>query len=110
MVTQRFRLGVLSGALILALLVLAPPIVASYLEGWQFANTRLSTNPELVNLCGPDFEVQMSRWLYTYEISGDNGDANFKGRAVGERCQTDFTTVLVRRRGEWQVHSLVLKP
>jgi hypothetical protein len=66
--------------LVIAALILLPPLFAERLEAWGAAKQLLPKDPRIAEQCGADAQIELSRWFYTYRFSGESGYAKFRGR------------------------------
>lgn len=101
------RQGGWSAVVIAAALVLVPPLFAENLEGWEAAKRLLPAEPALVGQCGTDARIVLSKWFYTYKVSGDNAQAKFRGRVRGPTCDRSFSVELKGDAGDWKVTQLL---
>lgn len=102
----RFREGAWFAAAIAAALVFIPPLFAHKLDGWNAAKELLPAEQALVAACGKEMRVDLSRWFYTYQFSGDNAEAKFRGRVTSPSCDRGFTVELRSRSDAWKVTKL----
>lgn len=94
--------------LILAALILVPPLFAEKLDAWDAAKLLLPKEPRLIDQCGPDSRVELSRWFYTYRFSGESAQAKFRGRVLSASCDRRLTVELQRQTGTWKLSGLSL--
>lgn len=106
-VRVRLRQGASVALLVSAGLVFIPPLFADKLEA-DAANTLLPTDQRLTAQCGADSRVELSRWFYTYQFSGESAQARFRGRVVSPSCDRRFTVGLRRQANGWKVSDLSL--
>ena len=89
-------------------LIFVPPMFAEKLDGWDAAKALLRADQRVVASCGPEARIELSRWFYTYKVSGDSAQARFRGRMVSASCDRNLTVELQRRAGVWTVSYLSL--
>jgi len=105
----RWRQGAWTAFAVVLGLVFIPPMVADKLDGWDAATNLLAKNQQLIETCGADVRVDLSRWFYTYRFSGENAQARFSGQAMSKTCHLRFAVHLRREDGEWKVTELSLR-
>lgn len=79
-----------------------PPLFAGRLEAWDLARQSLSADTRVIEQCGIDARVELSRWFYTYRFSGENAYAKFRGQVKSATCDRKLTVELRRQAGVWK--------
>ena len=89
-------------------LILIPPVIAPFLDEWQVAVSELPTRNEIIAACGNDSRVQLSRWRYSFRVTGAKGRAHFNGKVSSPRCNRSFVVELERANYVWRIASVKL--
>jgi len=106
---KRLRQGLVWGAIVAVALVVLPPLFANHLDAWSVAPGLAESDPRLITRCGPDAKVQLSRWFYSYGMSGDHTSAAFRGTVASATCRGDVKVSLERRSAEdWVLTALTV--
>lgn len=91
---KNLRFGVIASVVIISGLILIPPFFADKTDAWDAAVSLLPKEQSLIKLCGNDFEIKLSRWFYTFKVSGDETQATYYGLAISNSCNVKFEVKL----------------
>ena len=89
-----------------AALLFVPPVVVSWLPVWSDANDIASQDERLKIVCGENGKISLSRWLYTYKVSGDYETASFGGSVSNTGCSKMFRIDIESKGGAWKITKL----
>lgn len=104
--SQRLRRGSLYALIVIGVLILLPPLFAHKLDAWEAAGRLVPLHSQVVEQCGTDAKIVLSRWLYSYRFSGDNAYAKFRGHIATSSCDRSFAVELERRNEQWTISRL----
>lgn len=97
------RTGLYGVATTLLVLLFVPPVIAPYLDEWDAATLQLSKRQDVLSACGTDSAINLSRWFYSFKVSGGHGSAQFDGAVESNGCKKSFTVELEKRDYVWRI-------
>jgi hypothetical protein len=98
-----WRLGVCVACIVIVGLIVIPPLIAPHLDEWEAAASGLPATREVQLACGNNATIELSRWFYSFKVSGANGYAKFRGRASSAICNRSFVVEQERRNYTWRI-------
>ena len=88
------------------LLIFVPPVVITWLPVWAEVNYLAAHDLKLTHGCEGETKIILSRWFYTYKISGEYEYASFRGRVEGAGCERHFRIQVNRSGQDWRISRL----
>lgn len=103
------KLGLFAAGATVVGLILIPPLIAPYLEEWQVAKVELPLLLDVHEACGPKGVVTLSRWFYSFNVTGSIGNAKFNGSVETSTCHKKFVVELEQKNYLWRISRLTWK-
>lgn len=75
---------------------------------WERAQELAQSNEQLRGACPGHASIKLSRWLYTYKLSGNSVQSAFNGTVVNSGCNTEFKIALKKTGGNWTIDRVIL--